>query len=366
MFLLTCFTFQFVSLHESGLLTVWTLVPTSETTFNLVQAEHNDKVKYSAKFEQVFDSLSPWARVKLIQSSVANIKKFLETKSARSQSRFDKTKDFFQKNIYSDKSLRELTDSPLEVGMQGIRFTSLECGSENVFICTNRNFVLMCSKTLKINKLKHIFIDEGHFLFATALKLLNNENFLAVGLCNGAVMILNCQSENVAKCDKEVMEKSEILQSPVAQRDQILKNSLTSKSCAIQNILLDVQKSCEQLTLNGDYRPSTAACMTLIGTESKPFELKRFDQQVIISGSALRKNLIQSLELSSDGWYLFALANGHLRMYDFYLEKEFLSEETPEHAQIIDLATGKCGCQENNLMILRPNIEIEVIILKQQ
>ncbi|XP_065366929.1 cytoplasmic dynein 2 intermediate chain 1 [Calliphora vicina] len=361
---------QFISLHDSGIVTVWTLVETSETSINLSQMKKHEKLKNSSKRSQTFEYTSPWARVKLMQSCIVNIKDYLETKAHHTQSRFDKTKALFQKDIYSDEALKELNQCSPEMGQQGLRFTSLECGSENVFICTNRNYILMCSKTLKMDKLKRIVIHESRFLFPTALKVLSNEHFLAVGLSNGAVMILNCQSNKVKQNDDKSTSTSALSESESASvppsRDSTLDiNSITGKSCAIQNILLNAQKSYEDMDFDREYRPNTAACIALIDSKQKPFELRIFDQQIIMSGSVLRKNLIQSLELSSDGWRLFALSNGHIRIYDFYLDQEIDYQESQETGKIIDIATGKCGSKENCLMLLKPSTQVEVHILNK-
>lgn len=210
-----------------------------------------EKPKTSSKMSQTFEYTSPWARVKLMQSCIVNIKDYLATKSHHTQSRFDKTKALFQKDIYSDEALKELNQCTPEVGQQGLRFTSLECGSENVFICTNRNYILMCSRTLKMDKLKRLVINDSRFLFPTALKVLSNEHFLAVGLSNGAVMILNCQSNKVKQNDKatrtSTLSASES-ESVHPSRDSTLDiNPITGKSCAIQNILLNAQKSYEDV-----------------------------------------------------------------------------------------------------------------------
>ncbi|KAM7342345.1 uncharacterized protein ACRADG_009808 [Cochliomyia hominivorax] len=358
---------QFVSLHDSGIVTVWTLVETSEANLNLPQIKKIEKTKYSTRLMPSVENTSPWARVKLMQSTTVNLKHYLEMKSQQLQTRFDKTKQFFQKDIYSDEALKELHEHRSEMGQQGLRFTSVECGSENVFICTNRNYILMCSKSLKIDKLKRIMINESRFLFPTALKILSNEYFLAVGLSNGAVMILNCQPNKI-RPNMDVTNPSYITEDalPSPNRDSFFdSNSIIGKSCAIQNIVLNSQKSNENKSFEKEYRPNTAACIALIESRQKPFELRIFDQQIIMSGLSLRKNLIQTLELSSDGWQLFALANGHIRIYDFYLDQEINCEQSVESGNIINIATGKCGSKEKTLIILKPHKEIEVYILNK-
>lgn len=359
-----------VSLHDSGVITIWTLVETSENSFNLASSKHSDKLKYSSRSTQKFEYSSPWARVKLVQSSIVNLKDYLETKCLQNQSRFDKTKALFQKNIYSDEALKELHEHGMDAGQQGLRFTSIECGTETIYVCSNRNFVITCSKTLKMERFRRIVINESRYLFPTAIKILSNENFLAVGLSNGSVMILNCEPNKLMKKNSNCGPKSKTPDTPMLRDSSLDIDPITGKSCAIQNIVLNAQKSFEMDFKPQDsteaYRPDTAAYIALIDSKQKPFELRVYDQQIILAGSVLRKNLIQSIELSSDGWRLFALTNGHIRIYDFYLDGEVTNHgEDPETGSVSDIATGKCNSHENNLVILKEKSQVEVHFLKK-
>ncbi|XP_073848978.1 uncharacterized protein [Musca autumnalis] len=372
---------QFVSLHDCGLLTVWTLVDTSELAFNPLETKNNEKPKHHSKLQQKFGYSSPWARVKLLQSSIVYLKDYMETKTLQSLSRFDKTKALFQKNIYSDEALKELNDNNSgEMGSQGLRFTCLECGTENIFICTNRNFILMCSKTLKPERFRRIILHESRLLFPTALRVLSNENFLAVGLSNGAVMILNCSS-NKQHQKPSAEKKCKTPGTPFPGQPSGGNNlpggdfdNITGKSCAIQNIVLNAQKSYDSMDFtsssnDAEFRPDTAAFVALIDSNRKPFELRIYDQQIILAGSVLRRNLIQTLELSSDGWRLFALSNGRIRIYDFYLEQEIDQEGGEEErecgATTLDIGCARTNHNEMNLISLDRESRVTIYVLKK-
>lgn len=326
------------------------------------------------------ENLSPWARVKLIQSSIVSLRDYLESKSLQQKSHFDKTKTLFQNNIYSDEALREVlhdNNSVTETSSLGLRFSALECNSEHIYVATNRNFILACSKTLKPERFRRIAINESKFLFPTALKLLSNDQFLAVGLSNGAVMIVNCKPPKPQQQQSnEPSQKSQ--QASKSTGNPIMANSLdydpiSGKSCAIQNIVLNSQKSMEMSNYAGDnmsalendeYRPTTAACMALV---AMPFELRVYDQQIIMAGNGLRQNLIQSLAISSDGWRLFALGNGELRIYDFLLDVEIEQRQGMQVSKekIKDLAGTKSNNNELNLFVLKEESKVELHILKK-
>lgn len=343
---------------------------------NPLTSVKSDKLKYTLKLQQKFGYSSPWARVKLIQSSIVYLKDYLETKTMQSLSRFDKTKALFQKNIYSDEALKELNESNGDFGLQGLRFTSIECGSDSIYICTNRNFILMCSKTLKPERFRRIVLNESRLLFPTALKVLSNEHFLAVGLSNGAVIILNCalnkhikQPPRSAKCMTPGTPFPGHSGNSSTPSDI---DPVTGKSCAIQNIVLNSQKSYDSMDFNSpvadyEFRPDTAAIVALIDTNRKPFELRVYDQQIILSGSVLRRNLIQSLELSTDGWRLFALSNGRIRVYDFCLDQEIdgAADDEAEVGNILDIGCGKTNQNEMNLLVLKKESDVKVYVLKK-
>ncbi|XP_036334097.1 uncharacterized protein LOC118744839 [Rhagoletis pomonella] len=375
---------QFAALNDSGILSIWTLVETSARPFEFdipktVNSHHHQQYSSASKSSFQFEYSSPWARVKLIQSAICDLRDYLESGSRRAQTQFEKTKLLFQKELYSDEALRELnsTQNMLRQSqqLQGLRFTGIDTGSERIYVCINRNFVLTCSKSLKTERFRKINISEGGFLFPTSLKVLTNENYLAVGLSNGSVMIVNCNQQTFSS---QRFRDGGGLETAYSREENCGINTPqtpdidpdTGKSCAIQNIILNERR---QLAHEGnshttpyETRPSTAACIALINNQKRPFELRVYDQQIIMIGSALRKDLVQSLELSRDGWRLFALINGQIRTYDFYLDREIGEEFADANTQrVTDIAVAKNSQNDSHLIILDEENEVKVHLLKQ-
>ncbi|XP_030388215.1 uncharacterized protein LOC115634545 [Scaptodrosophila lebanonensis] len=330
---------QYVSLNDSGLLTVWTLIETSGRQSNLPTTAH----EYS----------SPWARVKLLQSAICDLHAYIERRLLRTQSKYDRTKSLFQGNVYSDDLLRELNETQTAPGeLQGLRFTSIDTGCERIYVCTNRNFVLCCTKSLKQERFSRIMLNESRLLFPTALCVLSNEDFLAVGLSNGSIMIINCnQRQRGAAKPTTAM--------PQTPQSSVGPDPETGKSCAIQNIILNERRSFEQTPDGYDLRPNTAAYVDMIRHPKRAYELRVYDQQLLLGGNALRQDLVQALVLSSDGWRLFALSNGILRTYDFYLDKE-LTGGLNNGARITDIAVANVSANEQHLITLIGDGEGEV------
>ncbi|XP_017078902.1 uncharacterized protein LOC108113000 [Drosophila eugracilis] len=327
---------QYASLNDSGLLTMWTLVE---------GASSSNSNEFS----------SPWARVKLLQSASCDLRSYVERRLLKShQSAYEKTKSLFQGNIYSDDLLKELNETQTLTtvlqgqGLQGLRFTSIDTGSDLIYVCTNRNFVLCCTRSLKTERFSRIAVNESRFLFPTSLCVLSNENYVAVGLSNGSVMILNCNQRQIQRQKNQQRPKTGL---PPAFNEP---DPETGKSCAIQNIILNERRSFDQqVDPNSTYdtRPNTA--LELIERPRRSYEMRVFDQQLLLSGSGLRQHLVQALILSSDGWQLFALANGMVRTYDFYRDSELPREKSTEiRSKITDIAGAHSSGHEQILLIL--------------
>ncbi|XP_067628692.1 uncharacterized protein [Eurosta solidaginis] len=375
---------QFAALNDSGILSIWTLVETSmkQYEFDTIKTPNTHRPsKRSAAYtsRSRFEYSSPWARVKLIQSAICDLREYLEHGLRRAQTQFEKTKLIFQKEIYSAEALRELNSA--SVGqhqaqqMQGLRFTGIDTGCERIYVCTNRNFVLTCSKSLKSERFRKININEDCLLFPTALQVLSNENFLAVGLSNGSVRIVNCNQQKLShqRPDGASLHLDTASSFDDSRRDTSTPRTPdidpdTGKSCAIQNIILNERRLLTGSTIVAEYdtRPTTAACIALINNQKRPFEIRVYDQQLILSGSALRKDLVQSLQLSSDGWCLFALVNGHIRIYDFYLDREIAEKLCDEkEKRVIDIAVARSSQNQYHLTVLEEENVVEVHLLNQ-
>lgn len=352
-------------------------------TSKVVDTHRSRKRGTTSILNSRYEYSSPWARVKLIQSAICDLRDYLERGLRRTQTQFEMTKQLFEKELYSDEILRELhcTQSAQQQRQQlrGLRFTGIDTACERIYVCTNRNFVLSCSKSLKSERFRKINISESGLLWATTLQVLTNENFLAVGLSNGSVMIVNCNQQKLPTQRNIDARRSEIAGSNNDSRQKEVYtpqtpdiDPITGKSCAIQNIILNERrllgKADSTYETPYDTRPSTAACIALINNQKRPFELRVYDQQIILSGSALRKDLVQSLQLSSDGWRLFVLTNGRVRTYDFYLDRELGTHAlagSGNEQRVLDIAVAKSSQNANNLIVLDEENHVEVHLLKQ-
>lgn len=262
------------------------------------------------------ENISPWARVKLIQSSICDLREYLEVKQylSSSSSVFNKRKSHFEKKIFKDDVLKELNEQlNTKDNYSGIRFTALVCGTDQIFLGTNRNFIICCTKSLKSERFRKLFInvDSPMSLFTTALTLLPNEQFIFAGLSNGSVIAINCSTRRIVRSAAKTKEPK-----------PSTSMTLESKSCAIQNIILN------------ERRPSTtASAFTLDGSSqsSTPvvdgFHYKIKDQQILLSGSVLRRNMIHMLGISPNGRDLYTHSNNSVSKFSFENERALVTFE---------------------------------------
>uniref|UniRef100_A0A1A9W0T9 WD repeat-containing protein 60 n=1 Tax=Glossina brevipalpis TaxID=37001 RepID=A0A1A9W0T9_9MUSC len=367
---------QFVSLHDSGILTMWTLVEISSNLECLNNLKSTKKFNHIKKSADTNEHTSPWARVKLIQSAIVQLKDYLECKKfSLAVSPFQQAQNLFQQNIYSDKTLREIgAQKGSRRILQNLIFQSLDVGAETIYICTNHNYILCSPKSLKTESFRCITLNETDFLFPTALKVLTNENFVAVGLSNGAVIILNCShNKNLLSYYNDKRSETGKLGKPVKKLlsdDSFDDATATGKTCAIQNIILNERSALDRhfshsSEVDDAQRPSTATCVPLMST--KPYELVVQDQLMISTGSVLRKSLVKSLELSFDGRHLFVLSDNNLRVYDFYLDQEIIVAENNGNTdtyQIKDITMTKPDSERQQLIVLKKNGTTEIHQLK--
>lgn len=251
--------------------------------------------------------------MKLIQSSICDLREYLEVKqylpSSSSSSLFNKRKSFFEKKIFKDDVLKELNEQlNAKENYNGIRFTALVCGTDQLFIGTNRNFILCCTKSLKSERFRKLFInvDSPMSLFTTALALLPNEQFIFAGLSNGSVIALNCSMKRITK-------------SAAKSKDQKPSGSVSmeSKSCAIQNIILNERRPSDTASVSTMEGSSTSSTPVMEGLK---YKIK--DQQILLTGSVLRRNMIHMLAISPNGKDLYAHSNNTVSKFSFESQRE--------------------------------------------
>lgn len=138
--------FQICSLHEEGLITIWTILEIKKLNFDADQL-----------------NISPWSRIKLVRSNSIDLRQKLNS-AKRRKSQFEKTRSYFENDIFSDDVLKELNDNSdveKESNQRDVRMTDFEINAEGFYIGTNKNFIYFLPKSLKIGNSRKIIVDES-------------------------------------------------------------------------------------------------------------------------------------------------------------------------------------------------------------
>lgn len=138
--------FQICSLHEEGLITIWTILEIRNLNFDADQL-----------------NISPWSRIKLVRSTSIDLRHKLNS-AKRRKSQFEKTRSYFENDIFSDDVLKELnnnSDVEKESNEKDVRMTDFEINTEGFYIGTNKNFIYFLPKSLKIGNSRKIIVDES-------------------------------------------------------------------------------------------------------------------------------------------------------------------------------------------------------------
>ncbi|XP_055386804.1 probable serine/threonine-protein kinase DDB_G0282963 [Condylostylus longicornis] len=353
---------QFVSLNDTGILTIWSLIEINQSNF-AARSQSNEYNNLDIKHE----FSSPWTRVKLVQSAICDLRSYLEIKILKKQTKFEQTLLYFENEIFDDQTLQELQKTSTEdqnknKELQGLRFTTIDTSSNMIYVATNRNFILVCSKTLRPERFRKIYINESIFMFPTAIRLHPNDEFLIVGLSNGSVIAINCNQNKTNPIEQEFDNEDNGRKSNL---DSIEMEKIQS-SCAIQNMIRnerkmkfdELEQSNNYFIIDEEFRPRTAIPEFEELFENPWKQYKMFDQQILLNGTILRKNLIDCIEISIDGRKMYCLSDGNIKIYDF-LDGNEIKCSKDEEIKGIGLIKSGSG-PEHSIVLLKSNNIVEI------
>lgn len=156
-------------MHEFGILTIWTFLHTTN--------KWNFDTSLSMS-ENRIDHQSPWSAIKLIQSNSIDLQCIIMQSSnkKRPKSGFDKTRSYFESNLFSDAALRELQEINNEDGLplmdvRDFRCTDLAIDSDGFCVATNKRYLIFGQKSMHPDSIRKTIIDESMFIFYFPLVL---------------------------------------------------------------------------------------------------------------------------------------------------------------------------------------------------
>lgn len=183
---------QLCSLHECGLLVLWSILSKSN-------GSGSDLTKKRINHQ------SMWGKVELIQTKMIDLRssfsKQMQMKMSRpTSSSFDKTRSYFESELFSDVALKELQDmNSIETKLvTSFRCTGMEMTREGILIVTNENFLMFGRKSLKNDSFRRIQIDVNSETRIDDIAMLftPDEDIVLIALNNGCVKTLCCDQNS--------------------------------------------------------------------------------------------------------------------------------------------------------------------------
>lgn len=285
-------------MHESGLLTIWTILQ----MHNSFDTEAADRL----------DHRSPWSTVKLVQSNIIDLNHQWTTMTIgnRSKSAFQKTRSYFESNLFSDSALQELNNissyrSTTTVDdLVPLRCTDLEVIENRYYVATNKKYLIAGTESLHTDSLRRIVIinDDGRFVNATRLKSMFNGDTLLVGLSNGSVKALRGHNNQRQIPNERDQQGSNVVQSSGFSEPTDI---ISAKSCAIENIIKDERKT------------SIVDVERINGSQVNRMDcevLKHSNDQILLHGLSLTETNVRWMEFSAVTNNLFVLCHRNLRV----------------------------------------------------
>lgn len=189
-------TFQMCSLHECGLLILWTVLS-------------NATGIYMDLSNKRIDHQSIWSKVKLVQNKVidlrSSVRQMVQLKMSRPTSKsFDTTRSYFESELFSDSALQELHEMNAieEKILTNFRCTAIELTTEGILISTNENFLLYGRKSFKNESFRRIQIDSNRSVRVESMVALMgfDDDIVTISLNNGSIKSLCCD-QNMEQID---------------------------------------------------------------------------------------------------------------------------------------------------------------------
>lgn len=115
------------------------------------------------------DHQSPWSKVKLIESVCIDLRDTLQMQRVRPKSGFERTRSYFESNLFSDTALRELQDNAGHANAENndddrnVMYGDVDVIGDAFFVATNRQFLLTGNKSLNRKSVRKLMLDDGEF-----------------------------------------------------------------------------------------------------------------------------------------------------------------------------------------------------------
>lgn len=288
------------------------------------------------------------SKIRLVKNLSIDLMKFTTvetTGSPRKKSAFEKTRYYFENDLFSDKVLRELQEIDSEKLQRNknlirddfIRAIGFEVHYNELFVASDSNYVLALSRLCLGDKARKIITNESSYISPTAIKIHPcDKSILAVGQSDGSVKFVRINDEDLYNVSKK---RSYLKRSNAASSaDDVL-----AKSCAFQNIVEKEKKLYDETQALNNLESNELKAFTVNQKLSMQFvdkfedfrsKLKITFDKNIFNSFEISMGAVKTIEFSKNGEFMFILVNKMLKIFDCWKNIEI---EQKDELKIKDL-----------------------------
>lgn len=312
------------------------------------------------------------SKIKLVKNLSIDLMKFTKSdtnESPRKKSAFEKTRYYFENDLFSDKVLRELQEIDTEklqrnknlIRYDFIRAIGFEINYNELFVASDSNYIVALSRLCLGDKARKIITNESNCISPTVMKIHPCDNsILAIGQSDGSVKFVRTNDENLYKVAKK---RTHLKRSNAhSSFDDVL-----AKSCAFQNIVEKEKKLYDETQALNNLESDELKAF-LVNEELSMQLVDKFDDlrsklkitfdKNIFNSFDISKGAVRKIEFSKNGEFMFVLVNKKLKVFNCWKNVEV---EQKDEQKIKDLkcVQGGEGCD----YLVRNFVVILILIL---
>lgn len=338
---------QICSLHKNGTIIIWTIAR--------IQSELVDGLKKSD-----LDYIHAKSRVKLVKNVIIDLNaspKSTGKENPKRKSAFEKTRYYFENDLFNDKVLRELQEIDTSrgknqtlIGDDLMKFNGCLAGLNEIFVASDLNFILALSRLNLGDKTRKIFTNDSSFISPTSMMIHpTNLNVLAIGQANGEVKFIKLY-------DDENVPNNNSLRNSRKSADASTVNDILAKSCAFQNIVeKDKRLYDENQALNNLESDELKAFLVNEALSEQFYENELFREKLkvpfdknILNSFEVSHGAVHAIEFNKTGEFMFIVVGRQLRIFNCWTNSEV---DQQEKRNLCDVKCVQCADSSEYLVI---------------
>lgn len=201
-----------------------------------------------------------------------------------------------------------------------LQFNDIAPVDNGFFIAMNKNYLLFCTKSLKLKDVKKILVDDK-FITVASLQMFNINKMIGIGLSDGSIKIFSCNIDTKQDLKDEILNDN-FTNEPSSSSSANYHSNVLTKSCAIQNIIEGERKMYDshQAMLHLDNQEIKQHIS--FGDALKQFKTKLNSDDILFSNFSIKNQSVKKILLTKDERILFAIVGDRLMVYDLLKNDE--------------------------------------------